>query len=197
MTYTPELEDLRPGRRPAANTTPHYDGGGQWPKPWLYKNRRERMWETTEPSKGQRTLLRKMLDWVEDAACKGESWFTMPVHGNVADRELIIESARAICSVCPVITECYEHALAYPEVSGIWAGTTPDQRTELRRANQKRRARGRPPKDAPIPLGTRVCEFPGCGEVAKRWRYCSGHNSQYYNWGEEAMQPINREGTDD
>jgi WhiB family transcriptional regulator, redox-sensing transcriptional regulator len=38
----------------------------------------------------------------------------------------------SICRVCPVRTPCREYAVARPERFGVWGGTTPRQRRELR-----------------------------------------------------------------
>jgi WhiB family transcriptional regulator, redox-sensing transcriptional regulator len=40
--------------------------------------------------------------------------------------------ARAICSVCSVRQECLEYALADPEISGVWGGTSEWERRKLR-----------------------------------------------------------------
>jgi WhiB family transcriptional regulator, redox-sensing transcriptional regulator len=41
------------------------------------------------------------------------------------------QRAMQICRNCPVLNECREHALAAPEVHGIWGATTPRQRAHL------------------------------------------------------------------
>lgn len=41
-----------------------------------------------------------------------------------------IEQARSICHRCPAIRQCLAWALTHPE-HGVWAGTTPEERTEL------------------------------------------------------------------
>ena len=43
--------------------------------------------------------------------------------------------AKKVCSRCPVRTECLEFALARP-VSGIWAGTTEDERRAIRQSRR-------------------------------------------------------------
>jgi len=57
-----------------------------------------------------------------------------------------VDAARAVCAGCPVQAECLNYVLAtedprYPY--GVWAGTTPELRTGLRRA--ERGAQPRPP----------------------------------------------------
>lgn len=45
--------------------------------------------------------------------------------------------AAAICRTCPVAADCYRYALAVPGLLGIWAATTPRQRTRLRNGTSK------------------------------------------------------------
>ncbi|MEU1458850.1 WhiB family transcriptional regulator [Streptomyces avermitilis] len=49
------------------------------------------------------------------------------------DRERA-EQAKAVCRTCPIATACLKWALANPQLTteGIWAATTPRQRTALR-----------------------------------------------------------------
>lgn len=44
-----------------------------------------------------------------------------------------------MCQQCPVRVQCLDHALFYPEAFGVWGGTTPYQRTVLRRARVRQR----------------------------------------------------------
>lgn len=51
-----------------------------------------------------------------------------------------IEAAKAICGECPVRQECLEFALATNQESGVWGGTTDEDRRRLRktwRADQR------------------------------------------------------------
>jgi len=48
-------------------------------------------------------------------------------------RKDLVDAARKICRECPVQAECLEYALRYDNLHGIWGGTTPNQRTRLRR----------------------------------------------------------------
>jgi WhiB family transcriptional regulator, redox-sensing transcriptional regulator len=58
-----------------------------------------------------------------------ELWF--PANGDRATAE----RAKAICRICPVRSACLEWALASNERTGIWGGTTPNERRALRRTN--------------------------------------------------------------
>ena len=73
-------------------------------------------------------------DWMDDAACRHvQSVDFFPGSGEPC------EQARAVCAGCPVIAQCLEHALTYPEHHGVWGGTTPRQRKEMR--GRRRRLR--------------------------------------------------------
>jgi hypothetical protein len=45
-----------------------------------------------------------------------------------------VEQLRAICAECPAQKACLEYAMSTYETlhNGIWAGTTPDQRREIK-----------------------------------------------------------------
>ena len=67
--------------------------------------------------------------WRLRAACAGRSpnlWF--PEGGG---HSRATQEALAICRTCPVLMDCAEHALAEPELYGIWGGTTETQRKNL------------------------------------------------------------------
>jgi WhiB family redox-sensing transcriptional regulator len=66
-----------------------------------------------------------------------ELWF--PANGDRA----AAERAKAICRSCPVRPACLEWALGANERTGIWGGTTPNERRALRRAAAKAGASGR------------------------------------------------------
>lgn len=43
-------------------------------------------------------------------------------------RKQAIETARSICSRCPLQLECFEYAVTTGQKFGIWAGTLPSER---------------------------------------------------------------------
>ncbi len=40
-------------------------------------------------------------------------------------------AAKAVCSSCPVLAQCREHALAVREPYGVWGGLTEDEREAI------------------------------------------------------------------
>ncbi len=76
--------------------------------------------------------------------------------------------AKAICSGCAVQKPCLEFALARPDVLGIWAATTANERASVRR---RRREPGAMPVTAPISASVATSArtptgMPGPAEVA-------------------------------
>jgi WhiB family transcriptional regulator, redox-sensing transcriptional regulator len=75
------------------------------------------------------------IAWREQAACVGtptEWWFPVDDHGRAVADEVPYEADR-LCGVCPVRSECYDHALR-SERYGVYAGIHEVRRAALRRA---------------------------------------------------------------
>ncbi len=73
-------------------------------------------------------------DWRDHAACSGldpDLFFPVSTSGASLTE---IEAARRVCQCCPVTTPCLRWALDLGQVSGIWGGTTEEERRALRRA---------------------------------------------------------------
>jgi WhiB family redox-sensing transcriptional regulator len=76
-------------------------------------------------------VLRVLLhrpEWQADAACSGAGpspWFP----GRGED----LEPGRRLCRPCPVRLDCLEYALAQDDVTGVWGGTSRQQRDAARR----------------------------------------------------------------
>jgi WhiB family transcriptional regulator, redox-sensing transcriptional regulator len=75
--------------------------------------------------------------WMEQAACRTpavdpEVFFPVSESG-LAARQVV--AAKAICVRCPVTGDCLAWALR-EEATGIWGGTTTEERRLLRRARQ-------------------------------------------------------------
>jgi WhiB family redox-sensing transcriptional regulator len=68
-------------------------------------------------------------DWKTRAACAGYPSTIFFPDGDSPDTH----KALSICGECPVTEDCLEYALATNQVSGIWGGTTEEERRSLRR----------------------------------------------------------------
>jgi len=83
-------------------------------------------------------------DWRRHAACRHCSpdlFFPAGTTGAAVDEIL---AAKAVCSVCPVQSQCLRFALTTGQVYGIWGGTTEDERITMRRVAAARRAAALP-----------------------------------------------------
>lgn len=72
------------------------------------------------------------LPGLPGALCRGQDparWFPGP--GRAAAQE-----GKTVCRACPVRAECLDWAIQADERDGIWGGTTPDERTLIRRARR-------------------------------------------------------------
>lgn len=69
-------------------------------------------------------------------ACRTQpAMFDHGARGTGPDDARRVAQARALCTLCPIATDCLKWALAHPDLTpeGIWASTTATQRTVLRR----------------------------------------------------------------
>lgn len=69
--------------------------------------------------------------WRNRAACLGypnSLFFPTP-----ESPEASVQRAIEVCQICPVSEDCLQYALETNQRSGIWGGTTEDQRRTLRR----------------------------------------------------------------
>lgn len=73
------------------------------------------------------------IEWRREAACKDidpNLFFPIGVTGPAVSQ---IETAKSICSGCPVKTQCLDFAITTNQEFGVWGGTTEDERRVLRR----------------------------------------------------------------
>ena len=78
-------------------------------------------------------------DWRVDAACRDtepDLFFPVGTTGAAIEQ---ISAAKAVCMQCAARFECLEFALATNQDSGVWGGTSEEERRSIRR----RRARER------------------------------------------------------
>jgi WhiB family transcriptional regulator, redox-sensing transcriptional regulator len=72
------------------------------------------------------------IDWRHRSACRDEDPELFHPVGPGGPVLSEIAAAKAVCAVCPVTSECLEWALAMG-VSGIWGGTSENERREMRK----------------------------------------------------------------
>jgi WhiB family redox-sensing transcriptional regulator len=73
-------------------------------------------------------------NWRNHALCRDtDPELFFPV-GTTGQALVQIASAKAVCSECPANNDCLEFALATNQDSGIWGGTSEEERRKLRRA---------------------------------------------------------------
>ena len=74
--------------------------------------------------------LEGLWDWQLRGACRNEDpvLFFHRDGERGPERRQREAHAKVICSGCPVIRECAEHALAAREPYGVWGGMTEDDR---------------------------------------------------------------------
>lgn len=73
-------------------------------------------------------------DWREQAACRDtdpDLFFPIGSTGPAVEQ---IHHAKAVCASCVARDNCLEFALATNQESGIWGGTTEEERRKLRKA---------------------------------------------------------------
>jgi WhiB family transcriptional regulator, redox-sensing transcriptional regulator len=82
----------------------------------------------------RRSAGAERTDWRDHAACRRldpDLFFPVSTSGASLPQ---IETARRICGRCPVLTACLRWALDAGQVSGIWGGTTEEDRRAMRYA---------------------------------------------------------------
>jgi WhiB family redox-sensing transcriptional regulator len=81
-----------------------------------------------------RSLSLAADDWRDVAACQDtdpDLFFPVGTTGPAIEQ---IESAKAVCDTCEAKTPCLEFALMTNQDSGVWGGTSEEERRKLRRA---------------------------------------------------------------
>lgn len=80
------------------------------------------------------TDLAPVRDWRDVAACRDtdpDLFFPVGSTGLAAQQ---IVAAKAVCDVCPAKEPCLQFAIENNQDSGVWGGTSEDERRKLRRA---------------------------------------------------------------
>jgi WhiB family redox-sensing transcriptional regulator len=89
-----------------------------------------------------RTIDWDLDDWRDHASCRDtdpDLFFPVGTTGPAVEQ---IDSAKNVCQECAAQPACLEFALATNQESGIWGGTSEDERRKLRKSwlAQQRRA---------------------------------------------------------
>ena len=74
-----------------------------------------------------------LWDWQLQGACREENpeLFFHPEGERGPSRRNRESAAKAVCSRCPVVTECASHSLAVREPYGVWGGLSEDDRETI------------------------------------------------------------------
>jgi WhiB family redox-sensing transcriptional regulator len=81
------------------------------------------------------------MDWRHEAACQDEDPELFFPVGTTGPAELQTEEAKAVCSFCPVRTECLAWAFDTGQDAGVWGGMSEaERRKAVRQAGGVRRA---------------------------------------------------------
>jgi WhiB family transcriptional regulator, redox-sensing transcriptional regulator len=84
-----------------------------------------------------------VADWRYEAACRDtdpDLFFPIGTTGPAIEQ---IDAAKAVCGNCQAQESCLEFALATNQESGVWGGTSEEERRKLRKvwlAEQRRAA---------------------------------------------------------
>nr|WP_316044726.1 WhiB family transcriptional regulator [Acidiferrimicrobium sp. IK] len=73
-------------------------------------------------------------DWRDNASCRDtdpDLFFPIGTTGPAIEQ---IESAKRVCCACEAQEACLEFALATNQESGIWGGTSEEERRKLRKS---------------------------------------------------------------
>ena len=79
-------------------------------------------------------LITDQWDWQVEGACRGLSadLFFNPDFERGKAKRMREAGAKAVCATCPVMAQCLDWAMTVAEPYGIWGGTTPEERRDLR-----------------------------------------------------------------
>jgi WhiB family transcriptional regulator, redox-sensing transcriptional regulator len=72
-------------------------------------------------------------EWRKSAACRDTNPDLFFPVGTTGAALVQIDEAKRVCGICPVRSDCLEFALVTNQDSGIWGGTSEDERRIIRR----------------------------------------------------------------
>jgi WhiB family transcriptional regulator, redox-sensing transcriptional regulator len=87
------------------------------------------------------TTADNLAEWWSLAACQSaDPDLFFPISG-AGPARVQVERAKAVCSGCPVRSDCLGYALAAGPLQGVWGGLTEEERRLLRQREAKARMR--------------------------------------------------------
>ena len=82
------------------------------------------------------------MEWVHRARCRDEDPELFFPIGTTGPAAMQAEMAKAVCGRCDVRELCLEWALSTGQDSGVWGGTSEEERRALRRARRRSQLAG-------------------------------------------------------
>jgi WhiB family redox-sensing transcriptional regulator len=73
------------------------------------------------------------VDWRDRARCLDEDPDLFFPIGSTGPAIVQADRAKSVCQCCPVVEQCLDWALSNYQDSGIWGGTTEEERRVMRR----------------------------------------------------------------
>lgn len=76
------------------------------------------------------------MEWLDRAACVDTDPDVFFPVGRAGPAVRDVSAAKRICCRCPVTGDCLDWALRTRQTSGVWGGTSEEERAELFRAGR-------------------------------------------------------------
>lgn len=73
------------------------------------------------------------MDWRHHAVCRDEDPELFFPIGSTGPAATQVDQAKIVCQRCSVVEDCLSWALETGQESGVWGGTSEDERRVLRR----------------------------------------------------------------
>lgn len=76
------------------------------------------------------TLASHSTDWMQNGLCRQTDFTIFFPEGRGAAVHIQTQQAKRVCNRCPVKRQCLDWALETGQHSGVWGGTSPDERRD-------------------------------------------------------------------
>ena len=77
------------------------------------------------------------MDWRHDALCRDEDPELFFPIGTTGPGATQVEAAKVVCRRCAVVEPCLTWALETGQDTGVWGGTSEDERRALKRSGAR------------------------------------------------------------